>query len=362
MVNIPFWLSACLKLAISVSIFSILPSYLTIIEQHLTLSPTVLNYLATTELMGFALACALNYYFLRHDFRFNDNVALALLCLCHLSSAFISDVSLFFIMRGLAGVCAGLVIVRCYEVLGAEENPDAAFGKAIAIQMLTTAVLFLLLPSLVNYYDTSIFFIALGGLVAFTLLLKPLSVPNSKVSKLSEEIDLTVVLISLSAMVMVILTHSAIWSTLGAYAIAHHIELGDQGLLFAFGTLFSVAGAILATFPVAHQRKTLILSIAIFLQCLVVSTMLTGDDMYSFIIATCIFQLLWNLIVPLVMGTMASGRYGNVVIRFTLAAQTLGAALGPLMLVPGWVLPEVIGLLLITYLLVSSTIKIQESL
>lgn len=61
--------------------------------------------------------------------------------------------------------------------------------------------------------------------------------------------------------------------------------------------------------------------------------MLTGDDMYSFIIATCIFQLLWNLIVPLVMGTMASGPSGNVVIRFTLAAQTLGAALGPLMLV-----------------------------
>ncbi|GAM78179.1 hypothetical protein JCM19241_4884 [Vibrio ishigakensis] len=59
---------------------------------------------------------------------------------------------------------------------------------------------------------------------------------------------------------------------------------------------------------------------------------------------------------------MASGPSGNVVIRFTLAAQTLGAALGPLMLVPGWVLPEVLGLLVITYLLISSTIKMQESL
>ncbi|GAM78178.1 major facilitator superfamily [Vibrio ishigakensis] len=214
MVHIPFWLSACLKLAISVSVFSILPSYLTVLEQHLELSSASLNYMATTELMGFALACALNYYFLKQGFRFNDNVALALLCFCHLASALTADVSLFFVLRGLAGVCAGLVIVRCYEVLGAEENPDAAFGKAIAIQMLTTAVLFLLLPGLVNYFNTDIFFIALGGLVALTLLLKPLPVPNSPASQLSEEIDISMVLISLSAMVMVILTHSAIWSTL----------------------------------------------------------------------------------------------------------------------------------------------------
>ncbi|GEM78612.1 hypothetical protein VSU01S_08570 [Vibrio superstes NBRC 103154] len=261
----------------------------------------------------------------------------------------------------MAGISAGLVIVRCYEILGAEENPDAAFGKAIAIQMLTTAVLFMVLPAMVNLYDPSVFFITLGILVGLALLLKPLSAPFQQNDKLSGDIDFGVVFISLSAMAMVMLTHSAVWSTLSAYASTHHIEIQNQGLLFAVGTLFSVAGAMLATFPVAHQRKALILTIALVLQCLVVSTMLTGDDMYSFIVATCIFQLLWNLIVPLVMGTMASGRYGHVVIRFALAAQTFGAALGPLLLVPGWVLPEVLVFLFMTYLLISSTMMAQKT-
>ncbi|WP_264876610.1 MFS transporter [Vibrio agarivorans] len=358
---LPYWLSASIKLAIAASVFSILPSYLSAIDLHLEISSVTLGYLATTELLGFAIACTINFFCARYHIKINDNTALLLLCLCHICSAVITDVSLFFILRAIAGVCAGLVVVRSYEVLGREENPDAAFGRAIAIQMLTTAMLFLLLPNLMEHVGSGSFFLALGALVGATLLLKPMWVDGEDNEQNSQPVDYGVVSISLGAIAMVMLTHSAVWSTLSGYATTHHVELRDQGTLFAVGTLFSVAGAILATLSIVHRKKPLILTAAIGLQCFVVSTMLTGDNMYSFIAATCLFQLLWNLIVPLVMGTLASGRYAKVVIRFTLAAQTLGAALGPMVLVPGWVLPEILLFLGITYLLIVSIVPVRRA-
>ncbi|AIW16713.1 hypothetical protein VITU102760_04050 [Vibrio tubiashii] len=357
----PYWLSASFKLAIAASVFSILPSYLNAIAQHFALSSKLVNALATVELMGFAVACGLNVLLLRKGVAFNDRIVLCLLCFCNLASAYITALPLFFLVRGLAGICAGLVIVRCYEVLSADKHPDAAFGRAIAIQMTATAGMFLLLPFLIEGTDSSVMFIALGALVGLTSLQSSLPSFSAGEEQKDIDVDYNTVFISLSAIAMVILTHSAVWSTLGSAASKHHITLDEQGLLFSVGTLFSIGGAMLATLAPVYSRKKWILPFAIGLQCLVVSLMLTGQERYIFTIATFFFQLLWNLIVPLVMGTIVSGKNGGVVVRYTLAAQTFGAALGPMILVPGWVLPEMLIALLITYLLVSSSMVLNKA-
>ncbi|WP_236009281.1 MFS transporter [Vibrio ulleungensis] len=357
MLSIPNWLSASIKLAIAASVFSILPSYITAVAEHTQFAPTLINYLATLELLGFALACAVNFILIRWRIIFNERIALIVLCLCHIFSAFTQEPSLFFVLRIIAGISAGLVVVRSYEVLGNESNPDAAFGKAIAVQMITTAILFLSLPLALDTIGSEAFFSILAILAGLAALL-PRSIITSETTDFNNHhsIDYTSVLLSLSAVAMVMLTHTAVWSALATFASEHNVKVSDQGVLFAVGTLFSVMGAIISTHPKAHEHKKSVLTIAIMMQCFVVSVMLTGHDKISFIVASCLFQLLWNLILPLVMGSLASGKHGKVVIRFTLAAQTFGAALGPLVLVPGWVLPEVLAMLAVTYLLIKSIV------
>ncbi|USD67683.1 MFS transporter [Vibrio sp. SCSIO 43136] len=346
------WLVASIKLAIAAHVFSILPSYLTVLEQLLDISSINLSYLAATELMGFAAACAINFFSLRKGVKISDNVALMLLTLCNLASAVAVSLPWFFTLRFAAGICAGLVVVRCYEVLSAQSNPDVAFGRALAVQMVSTMLSFILIAPMVENYGPRSFMwvLALSSGLAFLLL--PVSRIKGATKKIHNQVNFPIVLLSLSAIGLVMLTHSAVWSVLGNYASLHDVPIEQQGLVFAIGTLFSIGGAMLATYSFVLQRKLTFLSIAIALQALMFVLMLTETVKPVFILASFAFQLLWNFMTPLVMGSLARGKYAFVVIRFTLAAQTLGAALGPLMLAPNAVMPEVLIMLAITYVLV----------
>ncbi|UPQ89459.1 MFS transporter [Vibrio sinaloensis] len=357
MITAPNWLSASIKLAIAAAVFSILPLFLTTLSDYFLLSKTQLNSLATVELMGFALACGINYQALKWGVRYNENFALAGLSICNLLSAMTADFTMFFMIRAVAGVLAGLVIVRGYEVLGSEENADAAFGKAIAIQMLFTAALFLFLPYWVQTYGPRSILFVLCALAAVCLLFKPLQSETTISSRPSEQLDYSLIFISLGAIAMVMMTHSAVWSTLGFYANARDITIEQQGYLFSIGTLFSVLGAILATLNWVHAKKSKLLPIAIGLQCLVVGVIVLDDSMSRFVAATFFFQLLWNFMLPLALGSIATGRHARVILCFVLVAQTFGAALGPLVLISGWVLPELTVMLFLTYWMMASVLK-----
>ncbi|WP_047043256.1 hypothetical protein [Vibrio mexicanus] len=355
------WLVASIKLAVAASVFSILPLYLTSLSDYLTLSKMQLNSVATAELMGFALACAVNYHAIKHGVRSNDNLALLSLCICNLLSAMTADFTLFFMIRTIAGVLAGLVVVRAYEVLSNQENTDAAFGKAIAIQMLFTAALFLILPYWVQTYGPRSILYVLSALAAACLLLPPLKAVKASDFQLSEPLDYSLIFISLGAVAMIMMTHSAVWSTLGFHANAHEITMEQQGYLFSIGTLFSVFGAMLATLDWVHEKKSKLLPMAIGLQCLMVGVIIADESTNRFVAATFFFQLLWNFMLPLVLGSIASGKQARVIIGFVLVAQTFGAALGPMVLISGWVLPEVIVMLFITYWMTASLIKSSQT-
>ncbi|MCG9582369.1 MFS transporter [Vibrio tubiashii] len=357
MYSVPNWLVASIKLAISAAVFSILPLFMTTLSEHIPLTSIQLNMVATIELMGFAMACGVNYYTSKKGFKYNDNFALAALSLCHLFSALASDLPLFFLLRALAGVFAGLVVVRSYDVLGREVNADAAFGKAIAIQMLATALLFLTLPYWLQTYGASSMFFILSALVALCLLFKPLRASDVDLSPSTSELDYSLVFLSLGAVAMVMMTHSAVWSTLGFYASSRQISVDAQGYIFSIGTLFSVVGALLATLEVVHHKKSKLLPLAIGFQCIVVWVLIADSSVLRFITATFFFQLLWNFMLPLVLGSIAAGKHARTIIGFVLVAQTFGAALGPVMLVSDWVLPELLTMLLVTQFLVSSLVK-----
>ncbi len=97
--------------------------------------------------MGFALASILCYLLVRlSSIRVNENLAIIVLLIAHLASAYCDDVDTFLALRVIAGIAAGVIVVFSYEALSRESNPDLAFGKAIAIQMVYSGLLFLGYP------------------------------------------------------------------------------------------------------------------------------------------------------------------------------------------------------------------------
>lgn len=340
-----------MKLAVASSIFLLLPSYLNAISIQFETSVYDLSYLATVELFGFALASIICYFLARfRTIKINEHFAIVVLASTHLASAYCNDINLFLALRAISGVAAGLILVLSYEALSQEANPDLAFGKAIAFQMLYSGFLFLCLPYLILDFGVDTFFFLLAGLSACLLLLpkfSPLDPHSAEVFNL-QKADLSTKLLGLAAVFMIILTHSGCWSMLSVVGDKLQILPTEQGQVLAVGTLFSLFGAVLASLAsLSHYKKALTI-VGLFSQGLVIVLLFTTENHLLYFIAVSLFMLFWNFLLPLFMGTISESDHSGDIIRLSVAAQTTGAALGPYVLLKGWVLSELVVFLAIT--------------
>lgn len=345
------YLSTSMKLAVASSIFLLLPSYLNAISIQFETSVYDLSYLATVELFGFALASVICYFLAKsRSIKINERFAMLVLAGSHFASAYCSDINLFLALRAISGVAAGLILVLCYEALSHEANPDLAFGKAIAFQMLYSGFLFLCLPYLIQDFGVDTFFFLLAGLSVFLLLLpkfSPLSPESAEVFSLPKA-DLSTKLLGLAAVFMIILTHSGCWSMLSVVGDKLRVLPTEQGQVLAVGTLFSLFGAVLASLASLSRFKKALTIAGLFSQGVVIVLLFTTKSQLLYFVAVSLFMLFWNFLLPLFMGTISESDHSGDIIRLSVAAQTTGAALGPYVLLKGWVLSELVIFLAIT--------------
>lgn len=359
--RLPLWFIAALKMTVVSSIFLLMPSYLNAISHQFTASVYSLTYLASIELSGFAVASLFSFIITqKKHININERWACAGLFLAHLLSAFCHDINLFIAVRIIAGVCAGLVLVKSYETLAAQPNPDNAFGKAIAMQMLYSAILFVILPPILAQFGVHAFFFVLALLSLVIALLPQLQVQVSSNDYQAPQSN-HAMFYALSAMFMLILTHSGAWSLLGVVASKLEITPQSQGNILATGTLFSLVGAVLASYLAYSQFKKWIIVIAVATQGACIATIFLATTPWSYFAAVSLFMLLWNLLVPLYMGTIASIDKDGSVIRLAVASQTFGAAIGPYILLQGWALSELLVFLSLTLLLVLPLLPASQS-
>jgi predicted MFS family arabinose efflux permease len=338
-----------IKLAVASSIFLLLPSYLNAISVQFETSVYDLSYLATVELMGFALASILCYFLVRlRSVRINETFAIIVLAATHLASAYCDDINIFLALRAISGVAAGVILVLSYESLSQESNPDLAFGKAIALQMLYSGLLFLGLPYVIQAFGVDSFFFLLAS---FSILL--LALPKFEIIEPSEQFsvgtaDLNTKILALAAVFMILLTHSGCWSMLSVVGDKLLIQPKEQGRILAMGTMFSLVGAILASLVSLSRYKKMLTISALFAQAGVMILLFTTESQLLYFVAVSLFMMFWNFLLPLFMGTISETDEQGDIIRLSVAAQTTGAALGPYILLRGWVLSELVVFLAIT--------------
>lgn len=348
------WLRPGIKMSVASSIFLILPTYLQTLAHQFNASAFDLGYLATVEIMGFALASLVSFIAAKTKLiKIREEVAILTLAVLHVASAYCDNLSIFLTLRVFAGISAGIVIVRSFEVLSKTPVPDAAFGKAIALQMLYSASLFLLLPCLTNTFGVESLYLLLGTLSA-TLLLLPmeLDTPFQPMDTIASS-NKTLLIAGLSAIFMIMLTHAGAWSQLSLIATSLDINNQAQGNILAFGTICSLFGALLASLVATHHFKRQFIFIAAAAQALTFLQLFNTNNLVIYIICVSLFMLLWNFLLPLFMGAVSGEDTDGGGIRFAVAAQTIGAAMGPSILLKGWVLLELLIFLTLTLILIS---------
>ncbi len=353
------WIPAAVKLTISTSIFLLMPSYLDIISRQFGAPIEQLTYLATVELIGLAIAPFLCLAASKFNFNIKENYAIVILAISHLASVFCESVEMFFFVRSLAGVCAGIILVRSFEALAHCHNPDSAFAKAIATQMLYSASFFILLPSLVGWLGINAFFITLA-IFSIAMLLFPLqlSITEQYPKAINPNANYPLILTGLIALFMFMVVHSATWSMLGIFATELAVSEQMQGNILAIGTLFSLLGAILSSvFSMRLSDRRLTIVLALSLQAVVLYSLFNGVDQYQYMISVALFMLIWNFTVPLFLGAMAEADEGGEAMRLVVFVQTIGGAFGPSVLLQGWMQLEIFIFLAITLVSIYSLLN-----
>jgi hypothetical protein len=126
------------------------------------------------------------------------------------------------------------------------------------------------------------------------------------------------------------------------------IQPKEQGRILAMGTMFSLVGAILASLVSLSRYKKMLTISALFAQAGVMILLFTTESQLLYFVAVSLFMMFWNFLLPLFMGTISETDEQGDIIRLSVAAQTTGAALGPYILLRGWVLSELVVFLAIT--------------
>ncbi len=168
-------------------------------------------------------------------------------------------------------------------------------------------------------------------------------------------------ILGLAAVFMIILTHSGSWSMLSVVGGKLDIPPKEQGEILAMGTMFSLVGALLASVvSLRHHKKTLII-LAMFAQGGVITLLFTTENQLLYFIAVSLFMLFWNFLLPLFMGTISEKDQHGDTIRLSVAAQTIGAVLGPYILLKDWILLELVCFLAITLLCIFPLLSQRET-
>ncbi|RJG50494.1 MFS transporter [Motilimonas pumila] len=357
------WLPAAIKMTIASSIFLLMPSYLDTLSRQFDTPIPQLTYLATIELLGFALAPLLCFLASKAKFTLKENIAIMLLTTCHLGSVYCPSLEWFLVLRIGAGISAGILLVRAIEAMAHTQNPDAAFAKGIATQMAFSAIMFVLMPSLINALGIKAFYFALALLSGLLILLKRQpSVATTYQVQAPVVINYRLLLGGILAIFMFMMAHSAAWSMLGILATSHQFDLQQQGNILAAGTVFSLLGAVLSAIlsqQESHRRRWIL--VGMLLQGLSLFVLFNSPQQALYVIAVASFMLLWNFILPLLMGAVAQADINGGAMRFVVAAQTVGAAVGPSVVFRSWVLLELTVFLGISLLLIYPLINGPEA-
>ncbi|ABO25666.1 MFS transporter [Shewanella loihica] len=350
-----FSLYAGVKMSVASSVFLLLPIYFDVISRQFAEPVLALTYVVTIELVGFSLASICCFFWQRMNFISERGVFLAL-ALAHLGSALCSAVEWFVVLRFAAGFFAGILIVRCFDTLSHDKLPDAAFGRAIAMQMLYSGLLFLLYPQLRLQGGFDGLLVLVAGFCLLMVLLpvdtRAQQMPKIKGVKTGKVFLYT----ALFAILMIMLANVGAWSMLSVVATRIGISEIDQGVILATGTLFSLLGAVSASLLAKYGNRQRVITFGVLGQSIAIVLLFSTRDPLVYFVAVSCFMFMWNFLLPFFMGVISEADPEGHAIRLAVAAQSIGAALAPAVLLKEWVLFELVIFLLITLLLIMPAI------
>jgi len=283
--------------------------------------------IALTTVVMTALAGRIRYHFILR-------AALVIMIVGNLLSSVLHSFEVFSIARLAVGIGSGALISLGFIIIGKSSNPDRNFGHLVMWVLLFGAVILALMPTILNFFGIG------GMLTVFTVMYLiaipfvgrlPQSISRSVTPKSTDVVRITGLNKALSIVgVLIFFTGvGVIWTYLAL--IGSQTGASEQSVAFALtGSQIIGAGGALSAAMIGNgfgRFKQTLLALTL---CIVSLAALFGHQGFVlYIFAVCLFNFSYNFFHPFSYALLALFDSSAEIIKFAVAAQMLGLAIGP---------------------------------
>ena len=319
---------------IAPEVFIVQPGFVQGLVEYLGFDDQGAGKVVSAEMWGLAVTTIL-MTFIAHRVNWRAVVfgSLVVMFLANAACTLTTDVSTFVALRFIAGLGAGSLVSLSFAAVGLTKNPDRNFGLLIMWVLTYGAIVLMLMPMAYEAFGFNgvIWFFALFPMTAMPFV-KYLPVSGETDAQVEEDaVNLTPQLkgMALFAMLAYFAAQGVVWAYLFLIGLAG--GLGEQAV--ANGLMISqfagIAGALLAAVIAHRYGRSLPLTIGILGGAFCLWFLVGTFGFLAFAVTVSVYNFLWNLTHPFLLGAMASfDRHGRVVV-YAVAMQMVGLAIGP---------------------------------
>ncbi len=321
--------------AVGSIVFILLPLLIGAFTDRLALTREQVGVLGSADMTGMFVAALLATAWIRSlNWRLVALLAAALLALCHLLSAQVTDFSALLVVRTIAGFAGGSLMSIALTSLGDTRNPDRCFGLFIAAQLSIGALGLWVMPRLIQGFGLPGVFYALALIVASTALLIP-RIPQQGhpvTARSAGPIVRRSMMPGFWALLACLAFNfgiMAVWAYMERIGNAAGLEAAYIGATLAGSLLAGLFGALLAAAIKDRLGRALPIAAALVVQGVALFLLFGTASRSGFAVAVMLFAFAWNFPVPFQLGiTVSVDRSGRLVVLF-LSAVKLGYAIAP---------------------------------
>jgi DHA1 family inner membrane transport protein len=315
-----------------------LPYLVGLMADKLALNNQQTGWLASADLTGICIVSLLAPLWLKRvSWRLVIPVALAIVVVMNVLTAFVNDIGSLVAFRVLSGVAGGAVFTQAMVFLATSDRTERNIGIYSACATTWICICMILMPSLAESHGTTTAVLLLaaiplacsGGLFLWPRDYSPTFQSSSERphSVWSRE-----VLIGLSCFILFMANIGILWGFVERIGTDYGFEAIPLGQSIALANFVSIAGGLIAAWVGNRFGHFKPLTFALGTQAAIMLLVATGDvgmTLWLFTLLLCSYFLLWNFIdvfqISVLVDFEPSGRAVGLVPAFS----AIGSALGP---------------------------------
>ena len=326
--------SAIFISVIGPSVFIVQPGFVQGLVELLNYSEQEAGYVAAAEMWGIAITTVLlTFLTTRLNWRHLIMISAVLMVAGNLTSLLFSDPIMFALTRVVVGIGAGTMISLGFTILGLTADPGKNFAYMVMWVLLYGGLVMILLPTafeLIGMNGLLVFFALFASLAFFFVRYLPSSAEEhvhlEEDSITAPSIYRALAVISVFIFFMGV---GAIWTYLFLIGIDSGGTEQQVANALTLCQFTGAAGAFTAV-VVANKYGRIKPLIVGVLGCLIAMFMLFGViGVVIFTLAVSVFNFAYNMTHPYLYAALSSIDRSGSIIRYAVAGQMLGTAIGP---------------------------------